>query len=146
MPAAPIKGKIEYLFRPFELCHLFPLSYICTVTNNHIVMKRQESFNQFDLRVDALDYIFTQWLIRNHLYRKFARNLAATRHVSTSVRDLIRQRIRVYAAFPSIDYSFLLSGAFLFTLTPEGREFWNDASQRWADFCKYFFSNFTQPC
>lgn len=108
-------------------------------------MKSQKSFNQLDLRVDALDYLFVEWLIRNHLYRKFAKNLAAARHVTTSVRDLIRHRVRVYAMLPAMDYSFLLSGAFLFDSTPEGREFWCDASRHWSDFCKYFFSLLNQP-
>ena len=108
-------------------------------------MKKQKSFSQFDLRVDVLDYLFVEWLVRNHLYRKFARNLAAARQVTTSVRDLIRQRICTYATFPSMDYSFLLVGAFRFDLTPEGREFWSAASRRWEDFCRYFFSVLTQP-
>jgi len=108
-------------------------------------MKAQKSFSQFDLRVDALDYLFVEWLVRNHLYRKFTRNLAAARQITTSVRSLIRQRVCAYAALPAMDYSFLLTGAFLFNETPEGREFWNDASRRWSDFCRYFFSLLTQP-
>jgi len=108
-------------------------------------MKAQESFNQFDLRVDALDYLFVEWLVRNHLYRRFAKNLAAARQVTASVRDLIRHRVCAYAMLPAMDYAFLLSGAFLFDSTPEGREFWIDASRRWSDFCKYFFSILSQP-
>ena len=108
-------------------------------------MKKRKSFSPFDLRVDALDYLFVEWLVRDHLYSRFAKNLAAARQVTTSVRDLIRQRVCAYAKFPAIDYSFLLTGAFLFDSTPEGREFWSDASQRWADFCRYFFSVLTQP-
>lgn len=108
-------------------------------------MKKQKSFSQFDLRVDALDYLFVEWLVRNHLYRKFARNLAADRPGTTSVRDLIRQRICAYAARPAVNYSFLLTGAFLFASTPEGLEFWQDASRRWADFCRYYFSLLIQP-
>lgn len=108
-------------------------------------METQNSFNQFDLRVDALEYIFVQWLVRNHLYRRFAKNLMASRRTTMSARDCIRQRARIYASFPAIDYSFFLSGSFLFDLTPEGREFWNDASRRWEDFCRYFFPFLTQP-
>jgi len=102
-------------------------------------MKAQKSFSQFDLRVDALDYLFVEWLIRNRLYRRFAKNLVADRHTTMSARSYIRLRIRTYAAFPVTDYSFLMTGAFLFESTPEGREFWCDASRRWSDFCKYFF-------
>lgn len=108
-------------------------------------MKKQKSFSQFDLRIDALDYIFVEWLVRNHLYRKFTRNLAAARQAPMPVRDLIRRRICAYASFPAVDYSFLLTGAFLFDSTPEGSEFWRDASRRWSDFCTYFFSLLTQP-
>lgn len=109
-------------------------------------MKKQKSFSQFDLRVDVLDYLFVEWLVRNHLYRRFARNLVASRHTTMSARDCIRRRVRIYASFPAVDYSFLLTGAFLFDSTPEGREFWSDASQRWENFCRYFFSVLTQPC
>lgn len=108
-------------------------------------MKSQKSFSQFDLRVDALDYLFVEWLVRNRLYRRFAKNLVASRHTTMSARDFIRHRVRTYASFPVVDYSFLMTGAFFFESTPEGREFWNDASRRWSDFCKYFFSLLTQP-
>lgn len=109
-------------------------------------MKTQKTFNQFDLRVDALEYIFAEWLVRNRLYRKFAKNLMVSRQTTMSARDCIRQRVRIYASLPVVDYSFLMTGAFLFEYTPEGREFWSDASRRWSDFCKYFFSLLTQPC
>ena len=109
-------------------------------------MKAQKSFSPFDLRVDVLEYLFVEWLVRNHLYRRFAKNLAAAKQSTTSVRDLIRHRVCTYASVPAMNYPFLLSGAFRFDSTPEGREFWNDASRRWADFCKYFFSILTQPC
>lgn len=108
-------------------------------------MKTQKTFSRFDLRVDALDYLFVEWLVRNRLYRKFAKNLVADKQTTISARDLIRRRIRTYASFPAVDYSFLVTGAFFFDLTPEGREFWDDASRRWSDFCKYFFSLLTQP-
>jgi len=108
-------------------------------------MKAQKSFNQFDLRVDALDYLFVQWLVRNRLYRRFAKNLAAARRTTMSPRDCIRHRVRTYALFPAVDYSFLMTGAFFFEFTPEGHEFWSDASRRWSDFCKYFFPLLTQP-
>lgn len=108
-------------------------------------MKPQKSFNQFDLRVDALDYLFVEWLVRNRLYRRFANNLLADRKPATSARDLIRRRIRTYASFPAVNYSSLITGAFFFEFTPEGREFWSDASRRWSDFCRYFFSVLNQP-
>lgn len=108
-------------------------------------MKTQKPFNQLDLRVDALDYIFVEWLVRNHLYRKFAKNLIADRRPITSARELIRRRIRTYAKFPSVNYSFLITGAFFFEFTPEGREFWQDVSRRWSDFYRYFFSPLNQP-
>lgn len=108
-------------------------------------MKALKSFSPFDLRVDVLDYLFVEWLVRNRLYSRFAKNLVTSRHTTMSARDCIRFRVRAYAALPVIDYSFLMTGAFLFESTPEGREFWNNASRRWSDFCKYFFSLLTQP-
>lgn len=108
-------------------------------------MKTQKPFSQFDLRVDGLEYLFVEWLNRNHLYGKFAKNLVADRHSTMPARDLIRRRVRTYASFPAVDYSFLMTGAFFFEFTPEGRAFWCDAARRWSDFCEYFFPILTQP-
>ena len=102
-------------------------------------MKTQKSFNQLDLRVDALEYLFVEWLVRNRLYGKYAKNLEASGRVTTSVRDCIRARIRHYVKFGFNNYPFFLSGSFFFAETPEGREFWVDASHRWEYFCKSFF-------
>ncbi len=102
-------------------------------------MKTQKSFNPFDLRVDALEYLFVEWLVRNRLYYKYAKNLEAFGRVTTSVRDCIRDRVRLYALYHFPNYSFLLAGSFDFAQTPEGRKFWIDASHRWDDFCSTFF-------
>lgn len=102
-------------------------------------MKIQESFNQLDLRVDALEYLFVEWLVRNRLYCKYARNLEASGHVATSVRDCIRDLVRLCALSHFINYSGLLAGSFAFEHTPEGRKFWNESSRRWEDFCRTFF-------
>lgn len=102
-------------------------------------MKTQKSFNPFDLRVDVLEYLFVEWLVRNRLYGKYAKNLEASGHVKKSVRDDIRERVRNYAVFHFSNYSFLLAGSFNFAQTPEGRKFWMDASHRWEDFCNTFF-------
>lgn len=103
-------------------------------------MKTRKSFNQFDLRVDALEYLFVEWLVRNRLYSKYARNLEASGRVTTSVRDNIRDRVRRYASCRLIIFSSFLIGSFVFEETPEGRKFWIEASRRWEDFCKSFFS------
>lgn len=106
-------------------------------------MKTQKSFNQLDLRVDALEYLFVEWLVRNRLYRKYVKNLEASGRVATSVRDDIRDRLRRYAVpYGFLNIAFFLTGSFPFAETPEGREFWIDASNRWEDFCKSFFSLF----
>ena len=105
-------------------------------------MKTQKSFNQLDLRVAALEYLFVEWLVRNRLYRRYAKNLAASGRVTTSVRDNIRDRLYRYSKHGFLNYSFFLAGSFAFTETPEGREFWVDASNRWEEFCKSFFSLF----
>lgn len=102
-------------------------------------MKTQKTFDLFEFRVDALEYLFVEWLVRNNLYCKYARNLKASGRVTTSVGDCIRSRVRLYASNPCINYSFFLTGSFNFTETPEGPEFWIEASQRWENFCKSFF-------
>ena len=102
-------------------------------------MKTQKSFNQVDLRVDALEYLFVEWLVRNRLYSKYVKNLEASGRVKTSVRNCIRDRVRLYAVYHFCNYPFLLAGSFDFAQTPEGRKFWMDASHRWEDFCSTFF-------
>lgn len=102
-------------------------------------MKTQKSFNSFDLRVDAIEYLFVEWLVRNRLYSKYAKNLEASGCVATSVRNYIRDRVRRYAVYHFTNCSFLLAGSFIFEQTPEGRKFWIEASRRWEDFCNSFF-------
>ena len=102
-------------------------------------MKTQKSFDQLELQVDVLEYLFIEWLCRNRLYRKYAKNLEAAGRVDTSVRDCIRERVRFYVSRTFFTYSFFLTGSFTFAKTPEGREFWIDASLRWENFCKSFF-------
>lgn len=101
-------------------------------------MKAQKLFNPDELRVDALDYIFVEWLIRNNLYGRFMRNSSAYRPAPTSTRRELRERIRYYVSNDPSNYSAFVSGAFLFGRTPEGRDFWTDVANSWVEFVKSF--------
>lgn len=101
-------------------------------------MKVQRFFNPDELRVDALDYIFVEWLIRNNLYGRFMRNSSVYCLVHTSARRELRDRIRYYVLNDPSNYSGFVSGAFYFARTPEGRDFWTDVTSNWVKFVKSF--------
>lgn len=97
-------------------------------------MKTRKNFSPIDLKADALDYIFTEWLVRNRLYYKFLKNLQELLPADESPRDHIRARILSHVSNRITDYSILIDGAFIFAGTPEGRDFWMNVSKRWRDF------------
>lgn len=102
-------------------------------------MKARDNFSPVNLKVDALDYIFTEWLVRNRLYRKFSRNLRKAQPDIESPRAYIRDRIYCCILNPPTDFSILIEGAFLFDKTPEGSDFWSDATDRWCDFFEFLY-------
>lgn len=103
-------------------------------------MKAQKFFDPDRLCVDALDYIFVEWLIRNNLYRRFAENFSAHHPASASPCPHLRERIRYHISLDPSDYSGYVEGAFRFARTPEGYDFWKDVTSRWVKFIKSFNS------
>lgn len=97
-------------------------------------MKTRNNFSPIDLKADALDYIFTEWLVRNRLYHKFLKNLQESLPAIVSPRDYLRTRILSHVSNRIADYSILIDGAFIFAGTPEGLDFWKNASNRWREF------------
>lgn len=102
-------------------------------------MKRKVFFSAQSLHVDVLDYMFVEWLVRNNLYSKFVANLPLAEFATEKPRTAIRAI--VYHAVTSChsDPLCMISNAFLFRSTPEGRDFWLEASSAW----KTYFTSFT---
>jgi hypothetical protein len=103
-------------------------------------MKIRSNFSSVDLKVDALDYIFTEWLVRNHLYRKFSKNLREDRPDIESPRAYIRARIYDCVVKRDGDCSSLIETAFFFDGTLEGHLFWWNAATRWRNFLRSYIN------
>ncbi len=97
-------------------------------------MKTRNNFSPIDLKADTLEYVFTEWLVRNRLYYKFLKNLQESLPAVESPRDYIRARILSHVSNNVADYSILIDGAFIFAGTSEGRDFWMNVSNRWREF------------
>lgn len=101
-------------------------------------MNTKDNFFLLNLKVNLLCYVFTEWLVYNHLYRKFSKNLLKARPDIKSPRDYIRARAYCYVSKLIPDCSILIDCAFLFTETPEGHEFWMNVSDRWREFFRSY--------
>lgn len=135
-------GEIDHFFRLFELCVSIPVSYICTVTNNRIIMKKAKDSRVSKLSIDVVEYMFIEWLCRRGVFSAFKSNYDSTKDADMSFRDALRRHI-LYAVFAShLCISDLVSSSFLFARTPEGRDFWSGVSSDWRRFCTNFRNSF----
>lgn len=101
-------------------------------------MKKQTSNRLNELTVDALDYLFVEWLVRRSLYSKFSANLALSWSDPEEPRLIIRKLIRSNLGRPFYPLANLISGSFPFRCTPEGFHFWSRVSDEWASYLKSF--------
>lgn len=103
-------------------------------------MKANEKSRFVDLSVDVIEYMFTEWLVRQGIFSKFKANYEDFSTNHRSFRANLRDRLRslCYTSGPGS----LISTAFPFALTREGHEFWVDKSNRWCQFCVNFRSTF----
>ena len=135
-------GKIEYFFRPFELCILIFAPYVCIVTNNRIVMEKNKNFKTNQLLIAAVEYTFTEWLRRRGILAAFKSNYSSTKQVDMSFRDALRSHIRYVFSSSYLRMGDLVSSSFIFCRTPEGCDFWRAVSSDWRHFCVDFREKF----
>ena len=97
-------------------------------------MKKQKPFSPFDLRVDALDYLFVEWLCRRGVFSAFRSNCGFDEKYKNSFRSMLRDRIRgaLHSSYAGV--GDLISMSFIFAHTPEGLAFWFDESFAWRRF------------
>jgi len=103
-------------------------------------MKANEKSRFVDLSVDVIEYMFTEWLVRQGIFSKFKANYEGFSTNHRSFRANLRDRLR-FLCHTSGPGS-LIATAFPFALTREGYEFWVDKSNRWRQFCIDFRSTF----
>ena len=128
-------GEIRQLFRLFELCVPIPISYICIVTNNHIIMKKNKS--RLDpLYLDAADYIFIEWLIRSCYYSRFVDNFSRDNPNFDNAREGIRSHLSTLFRSKNFSFRDAVSSSFLFPYAPEGVGFWRSVDQEWRAFLR----------
>lgn len=125
----------EQHFRPFELCALIPVPYICSVTNNRIIMKKTKDSKFNELSIDVVEYMFIEWLCRRGVFSAFRSNYDLTKPVNVSFRNALRRHIRYVFSASHLSIGALVSSSFVFVGTPEGRDFWSGVSSDWRRFC-----------
>lgn len=93
-----------------------------------------------DLMVDAIDYTFTEWLVRQGLFCAYKANCERSLPGHVSFRDSLRAKIRRLCHSSVLGIESIISTSFPFVLTPEGYDFWKDQSNLWQRFCSKFKS------
>lgn len=101
-------------------------------------MKANKKSRLVDLSVDVIDYMFTEWLVRQGIFSAFKANYEGFSTNHRPFRDNLRDRLR-FLCHTSGPGS-LISTAFPFALTREGYEFWVDKSNLWYQYCLDFRS------
>jgi hypothetical protein len=94
------------------------------------------------LKVDVLEYAFTEWLVRRGIYSAFKSNFKPLFLPDGSFRDRLHAYVKRSICHSSYCPEGLIFSAFLFVLTPEGPEFWREQSAAWKRFCSEFSIKF----
>lgn len=105
-------------------------------------MKKTKRIRVSALLIDVVEYTFVEWLVRQGLYSAFRSNFDRACLVKASFRDRLRAHIRFVCRSSHFALDSLISTAFLFASTPEGREFWFKRSEDW----KCFLAGFVKHC
>lgn len=105
-------------------------------------MKANKKSRISDLPVDAVEYLFTEWLDRQGLFRAYKANYEKFHPNCQSFFDSLRDHLRFLCRSPFLSVGFIITTSFPFAMTPEGRDFWTDKASLWRHFCsetKSFF-------
>lgn len=105
-------------------------------------MKKTRVSTISELSIDAVDYLFVEWLRRRGVFSAFRSNCGFDERRNSSFRTVLRNRIQgvLHSSYAGI--GDLISMSFIFTHTPEGISFWFDLSFAWRRFCTDFQNNF----
>lgn len=95
-----------------------------------------------NLPVDVVEYMFTEWLVRQGIFSAYKANYEKFCSNHQSFRDNLRIKIRSLCRPSVLNAESLISTSFYFVMTPEGYDFWADKSNLWRLFCRKFKSIF----
>ena len=105
-------------------------------------MKANKKSMLSDLSVDAVEYMFVEWLVRQGLYSAYKANYENFHPNHRSFHDNLRTRLRRLCCSPVLGVESIISTSFPFAMTPEGYNFWVDQAKLWRRFCGKFKSIF----
>lgn len=105
-------------------------------------MKKSKVSTLPELSIDAVDYLFVEWLCRQGVFSAFRSNCGFDQNHNKPFRTVLRNRIKNALHSSSLGVGDLLSTSFIFAHTPEGPAFWFDVSFAWRRFCSDFQNNF----
>lgn len=103
-------------------------------------MKANKKSRISDLSVDVIEYMFTEWLVRQNLFFVYKANYEAFHPNHRSFRDNLRARLRGICRSRVFGIENIISTSFPFAMTSEGCDFWVDQSNLWRRFCGKFKS------
>lgn len=103
-------------------------------------MKANKNSRLSGLSVDVVEYMFTEWLVRQGLFSAYKANYEAFHPNHKSFRDNLRAKLRDICRSRVPTVGVIVSVSFPFAMTPEGYNFWVDQSNRWNRFCGKFKS------
>lgn len=103
-------------------------------------MKANKKSRPLDLYVDVVEYMFTEWLVRQNLFSAYKANYEKFRPNHRSFRDNLRTKLRSLCRSSVLDIEDVIATSFPFVMTSEGFDFWADKSDLWRCFCGKFKS------
>lgn len=105
-------------------------------------MKNTRVSTNFELSIDAVEYLFVEWLRRRGVFSAFRLNCGFDKKRNSLFRSVLRCRIQDVLHSSNSGIGDLVSMSFVFTHTPEGLNFWFGLSFAWRRFCTDFQNNF----
>lgn len=105
-------------------------------------MKKYRGSTISELSIDAVEYLFVEWLRRRGVFPAFRANCGFDAKHNSSFRTVLRSRIKSVLHLSHAGIGDLISISFIFAHTPEGLKFWFDLSFAWRRFCTDFQDNF----
>jgi len=103
-------------------------------------MKANKKSRFVDLSADVAEYMFTEWLVRQGIFSAYRANFERIYPGHRPFRDNLRDKIRFLCRPSSLGIECIISTSFLFSMTPEGFNFWSEKSNLWRHFCNEFKS------
>lgn len=95
-----------------------------------------------ELSIDAVDYLFVEWLCRRGVFSAYRSNCGSGKRHKDTFRAVLRYRIQNALHSAHLSVGDLISLSFKYIDTPEGYAFWSELSFAWRRFCADFQNNF----